>query len=200
MTNLDINKISRGKIPILALIVILFLLLDFFPAVKKIIELKDEIRVAKLSAQTLSESAKERKRKELEQKSVWAQEIFEFIEKTNREIQEQVKQDRNVPLMTLKIEDLASLSEIELESIRPLTAEIAGKYEVVPIEMGFKTTYTKLIKFLSEIEESSALIAIQKLSINKDAITYPDLDINLTFNVLFLAGKEKRENSQEKTR
>ena len=198
--DLDIKKISQWKIPALAVIAVLFFILDFYPGVRRISELKDEIRLAKLSAENLSETAKERKRKELEQEGAWAKEISGFIQETNRKIQEQVQQDKNVPMRTLKIEDMASSSQIELESIRPLAAQIMDGYEVVPIEMGFKTTYATLIGFLLEIEGSSALTAIQKVSINKNEITYPELDVNLTFNVLFLADDEKMKKAQEKTR
>ena len=186
----DLKKILRWEYLIVLLIMISFFILDFYPKLRDARQLKTKWEPVKMKRKMLSQSERETQQKTLQEEQRRIQEDLRLIRQAVGEVQGRVSQDQNIPLVTLEIEDLAASSQIELSSIKPLTARQEGGYEVVPIEIEFQSDYPQLINFLSQLENCSVWIALEGLSIRKDDLIYPALDIRLTLCILTDAGKE----------
>lgn len=116
----------------------------------------------------------------------------QIMAKTER-ISAKIPADKNIPQVALIIEDMASAAGIELNSIRPQEGQTKDPYDIVSIQLKFRSEYVQIIQFLSKIQESGVLLLLADLVIYNEEKTYPQLDVALTLDVLFQSNKQKSE-------
>ncbi|MBL7170476.1 MAG: type 4a pilus biogenesis protein PilO [Candidatus Omnitrophica bacterium] len=137
------------------------------------------------ASNAVSQPERERQKKELEEELSQDKENLQLIQQAIAKVQSEVVQEKDLPFATREIVDIAASSQIELASVKPLSMQVKDEYELLPIEIRFQCGFTDLIKFLSKVEASSTLVAVQNLSINRDEVLFPKLDIRLTVCALF---------------
>jgi len=176
----------------IAFLIILFgLLLSFYPKLRYSLELLNQIKhnkqVVEMSPSQLIGQQKKKNEEQLDRKL----EKLQFIRGMMNRVKSKIDQTKNVAFATLEIEKLATRSGLEMSSIKPLESIASQKYEMAPIALGFKSSYEKLVEFLSLLEKSSVPMAAQQLSISKKESLGAQLDAGLTLYVLFLAADEQ---------
>ena len=189
-TDLDLKKILKLEYGLVVLLFLLAFIFDFYPKLCDIVIVGRRINAINQEARSLSQSEKDKIRKELEEEERTLESGFRAIQKIAGEITTKVVDSKNIPAVTLMMESLATQSGIELSSIKPLNPEIKGQYEFLPIALEFQTEYLQLVKFLSALEDSQFQISLQDLSVKENPGAFPKLDIRLTASVLFTASKE----------
>lgn len=182
------RKILKYKYLAVVLIIVLAFIFDFYPRMKRAVELKEDIKKAQAPAKRHLGFKAEQISKTAEQELFQIEKNLGFIKDVVEEIKDQVIGDKNIPLVTIELEDLAESLEIELTSVRPLESQVDNDYEILPVEIGFQTEYQRLIQFLSQVEDSSTVMTIRNLSIKRNEKKYPQLDISVVLCVLFEAG------------
>ena len=189
---LGLRRIIRLECLGFSLILIFFFIFDFYPKLKAAGQLKEKIRLAKKASKTISQPEWEREMGKLEEELNRKKVDLQFIQQAVAEFQSKVVQEKNIPLITQEIVSIAALSQIELDSIKPLSLQVKDGYELLPIEIQFQCGYTDLIGFLSKVEASSALVAVRDLSIKRDEALFPKLDISLTTCALFVSEEKDK--------
>lgn len=198
MGKVDLKKIIKLECAMAVFIILLFCIFDFYLQGKKIIQFRKEIRESKVAKEELSASEKEEREIKFKKRVSEIRDFLKLIPQATREVQDKVIQEKNIPLVTMEIEDLAAASGIKLVAVKPSDIQEKDEYEILPIEVEFKCKYTELIHFLARIENSSKLIATQKMSIKRDDFIYPQLNIKLTVVALFATkGNSKKEEVEK---
>jgi len=180
------KKILRYEYIGFVLVLIFFVLFNFLPKLNESARLGLKIRRERSAVKTVS---KEEKAKQLRQLELRLEEIKTAsarIQQAIKKVKTSIPDNINIPMLTLEIEDLAGAAKIELASVKPLPDAEDSKvdYEILPIEIGFQSTYARLVDFIAALERSSELMTVQKLNIQKDEMAYPLLDVRLTISVL----------------
>ncbi len=184
---LDSEKIFRWEFLGILFIFIIFGIFDFYPQWKKADKLKEKISMAEATRSTIPQTEIERQTKKIKQQLIQMKEDLKLIQEATLEVKNKVVQEKNIPLITREIVDIAALSQIELTAVKPLEITVNDGYEILPIDIRFQCNYHDLIKFLIQIEASLLLVGVEGLSINKNELIYPKLDIHLTTCTLFAA-------------
>lgn len=186
-----LRRIIRLECLGFSLILIFFIIFDFYPNLKAVGQLKKKIRLARETSETVSQPEWKREMRKLEEKLDQKKVDLQFIQQAITEFQSKIVQEKNIPLITEEIVNIAASSQIELDSVKPLSSQVRDEYELLPIEIRFQCGYAALIDFLSKAEASSTLVAVQDLSINRDEAILPKLDICLTACALFASERAK---------
>lgn len=181
----DLRRMIKLEFLGFCLILILFFIFDFYPKLRTAGQLKEKIKLARKTSEAISQSEMEREKNELEKELSQKKENLQVIRQAVAEFQGKIVQGKNIPLITQEIVDIAASSQIELGSVKPSSLQVKDGYELLPIEIRFQCGYTDLIDFLSKAEASSALVAVQNLSIKKGEALLSKLDICLTACALF---------------
>ncbi|HLF17536.1 MAG TPA: type 4a pilus biogenesis protein PilO [Candidatus Omnitrophota bacterium] len=174
----DLKFIIRMELLGMLVVLVLFTLFDFFPGIRKIYQYRQKMRLTS-AARTQTSIGNERLKKTYQDKERAMSEGVDILKKEISAVQTKVSQEKNLPLISLEIEDLAGANNIEVLSIRPLEAEVQGKYELQRIEIRCKGDYKALAEFIRRLENNSAMMAIYEVTINKDPLIYPLLDVHL---------------------
>jgi len=185
MRDKKLTIILLGQSIGVAVMILLFLVLDFIPQGQEAVTYYQRIEVAKKEARSTSHAVKEARRKELESKLIQIKGTFDLLQKATREIRTKILKEKNIPLATLEIEDLATRSNVNLVHIKPLDILIQDQYEVLPIELQMKARFVDLIPFLMELRSSQMIMNVSKISINSKSDIYPLLDVELIPLVLY---------------
>lgn len=182
---INLKTVLRFECLGIVLVFIIFSIFDFYPKLKRAGQLDEKIKLNKMAIKTVSQSEMQKYKRELEEELSLGKEELQFIQQAIPEIQAKLMKEKNIPLVTREIVEIAASSEIELTSVKPSTTQGKDGYQLIPMKMRLQCGYTDLIRFLSEMEDSSTLVAVQDLSINKDEAIYPELDIGLTACALY---------------
>jgi len=134
---------------------------------------------------------KEQQKKLVQARLGKIQKSLSKLEGAALKVKERIPQEKNIPAITLEIEDLAQKANIELASVKPLAPVNSEGYERVPIEIGFTGSFVKLIDFLGLIERSPVLLSVQKISAQKEEALQGELVIDVTLTAIFLDNKEQ---------
>ena len=191
------KKVFRYECLTVILIVFFSFVFDFCPQMTKIVILERGARKARQSIKTMSKFEQDRIKKRAKQELIRMERNYDLIKKTVGEIKGGVKGSKNVPLVTIALEDFAASAKIEMASIRPLDTQLSNTYTILPIEVGFQAEHAKASKFLYEIENSEIPMVVSDLHIRKDEEIYPLLDISLTLNVLFFSEEDSLNDDSE---
>jgi len=178
------------------LIILIFFVFDYCPQMGEMSKLSAKINIVKNSIKTLSADEKKEQQQKVEYELNKLDQQYEVVKAAAEEVKAQATIERNIPLVTLQVEDLANLSKIELTLIKPLVSEDESLHEILPIEIGFQSTYERLIDFIILLEESPLLLSARDLIITRNEASYPALDVKLVLDVLFHA-PEDEDASQE---
>ena len=191
------KKILRYEYIGFVLILIFFIFFNFLSKVNEAARLGMRIRRERSAVQTVTKEERARQVQQLEMKLKQIDKASAYIRQEVEKFKASIPENMNAPILTLEIEDLAGASRIELASVKPLPGEDNGDldYEVLPIEIGFQSTYSRLVDFIEALERSSELMSVQKLNIQKDEMAYPLLDVRLTISVLL--NKEEVSSGEE---
>lgn len=173
------------------LIAVLFFSLDYLPIMGEMSQLSARIDIIKNSVKTLSKEEKEKQQQQLQFEIDKLNEKFQIVTQAAEGIKGRATTERNIPLVTLQIEDLANLSKIELTLIKPLVSEGESLHEILPIEIGFQSTYARLIDFILLLEKSPLLLSVRDLVITRNDAIYPALEVKLVLDVLFCSQDDK---------
>ena len=186
----DLKKILKKKPTILALMLLLFFIVDVYPKLYRIGILHDQIRTARRAAVVLTPQEKEKQKAQLEQELRQTGEQINLLEQELQKVQTKLSQIKNDAVVALEVEDLAAAAKIKLTSIKPLANISREHYAILPIEIKFRAEYAQLIDFLTKIEDAASVMSVQGLSIRKDQPVDPQADIELKLYVLSSPVKE----------
>ncbi len=164
----------------------LFILFNFLPKLKESARLGLALRRARSAVKTVTKEEKEEQIRQRQNQLKQIKSAAVFLNDEVSRLKASIPENKNVPMLTLEIEDLAGAAKIELASVKPTpdTESQKGDYRILPIEIGFQSTYGRLVDFVDAVESSSELLTVQGFHIIKDEMAYPLLDVRLTISVL----------------
>ena len=191
------KKILRYEYLGLVGVLVIFLFFNLLPKFNTAAQLNMQIRQARSAVKTLSKKEIEERIRALEEQLAEVKDGAQQIKERTQQIKAAVPETRNVPMVTLEIEDLAKAAEVTLASLKPMPfdEENEADHEILPIEITFQSTYTQLVKFVKTVEQSSSLLAVHNLKVQKDELSYPLLDVRMAISVLLRKEKPDSEIS-----
>jgi len=195
--NLSIKTIIRYALSAVLFFTVLFIFADIVPQINKMIRLNKEIAASKEDVRILTDNEREKLKKKLEEKLLFAQESFQLIKSAVSEVEDQIVKGKNIPLVTLEIEKLVSSSRVELVFVKPNEVQRKGTINILPIEIRIKGEYAQLIDFLFRLEASSSFISTGELSITHNPLIYPQLEIRLTPWIAFASKVQMNDVREE---
>ncbi|MDD5449291.1 MAG: GspMb/PilO family protein [Candidatus Omnitrophica bacterium] len=182
-----VRNILRLECAGIILGVILVSVFDFYPKLRSAGELKKDIRLMRKKNMAISEADIEKQKASLREQLDRKRNDLTAIQQLVRQTRDKAMHIENTLLITQEMVNAASLSKIELASVKSKAAETKGKYKVLPVDTSFQCTYAELITFLSNLKASPVAWVVTGLSINRDENILPKLDIRMTASAVFAA-------------
>lgn len=90
----------------------------------------------------------------------------ETIEKKLEELKSKLPESEDIPSIITDVQSIATESNVDFISIKPLTYIGKGEYTEVPFELTIKGRFFDLLDFLYRIEKSKRKYAVSKITIN----------------------------------
>jgi len=149
-------------------------------------DLKEQINYIDIHYNTAMQEEITKRSKNIKNDIQLIQEKIKYIDSYINSLKKHVIQDKNVPLLTQELFKMADSCKIELGMVKPLNSKKIDNYEILPTNIQFTSNYYELINLLLNITASKLLSGIDKLSIKLNDKIYPQLDISLTVNAVFL--------------
>lgn len=184
---MDSRKIYQYELGVAALIVVAFVLFDVFPAASRILSLWQAVRAARVTATSLPDTEKDKVRQKLIEDNQTLENGLESMHKIVATVEEKISGEKDIPKMTLKLEELATTSDINVLSVKPMASEAKGGYESVSIALEIECEYAQLVQFLSQWDKTQFYLTVRELSISPVGNMSAKLAVHLTVDVLFKA-------------
>ncbi len=163
-----------------------FFFVDIRPKLISLNDLKEQINYIDIHYNTAMQEEITKRSKNIKNDIQLIQEKIKYIDSYINSLKKHVIQDKNVPLLTQELFKMADSCKIELGMVKPLNSKKIDNYEILPTNIQFTSNYYELINLLLNITASKLLSGIDKLSIKLNDKIYPQLDISLTVNAVFL--------------
>ena len=183
--DIDIKKIYKIEFWLVVIVLSAFFILDVYPKAARIFSLLQAIELSRQNAMSMPRQEKEKVRQEL----LNDQKQLVDAESIMREIvagaEQKISGEKNVPNITLKLEELATSCAIDLLSIKPSATVSKDGYESVMIDLEFESDYSQLVNFLSRWQKTSFYSTVENLVISKPKEASLKVNTNLKVKVLY---------------
>lgn len=106
--------------------------------------------------------------------------------------EQKISEERNIPNITLKLEELANTAGVELLSIKPSATEEKEKddYESVTILLEMECEFPQLVAYLSSWQGTAYYMIIQEMTTTLVKENFSKVHTTMKMNVLFRNKKE----------
>jgi len=181
----DIKKILRMRRIILLMVVFAFCLFDVAPKVWRMQILREQIAIAERDIVPVSPAER---MKQVDQLKSDLEQLSAQVKQLEREagaVQAKIRPERNIAVVTLDIEDLATTTKVAITSLKPLEEIPASRYVILPLEVGVRSAFPPFLDFLSKLETAATVMAVDSVSIHKPSSDDEMLDMSLRLYLLF---------------
>lgn len=194
----DLAKTLRFRNIILIFIVLTFFFVDAFPKLWRIGILREQIKAARRAMTVLTPQEEKEQERKLKAELGQITQQIQYLEQGVQEIKNKINVDKNIAVITLEVEDLATAAKVEVTSLTPQEGFPKDGYLILPLKIGLRSEYAQLMDFLVRVEGSSTAMSVQNLSIHKTNPVDPQLEVDVMLYILFFNAKENSVASETK--
>ena len=181
----SIKKYIQLQIFVSMIVLLIFLIYAVMPRLRQMQTLRQQLHMMKVAAETFPDAERHRLQEVLEEQLHDLNQGMKDIKQATRITSQRMIRGKNIPLATLKVEELSEQAQIELTLVRPLELQTRKRYDLLPLEVECLGRYQDIVQFLSSLEHSDLLMSVQKVELHRQDQLFPKLDVRMMLELVF---------------